>query len=405
MPLPFSLKKNDTGRLLEFSKGIAILLIILHHLSRSIWSSRGLPLPALQQWNFDPAGEGSGLLVATARGGHFSDLWLLLSAQFGYVGVHLFVLLSGLGLAIGTRESDRFLPFMKRRIRKIVPPFWTAVAFSAVLAKAFGTPLPADYILKRLFLLTTFDQRIFFGFDTPLWCMAVFFQLYILFLPLRWLINHYGPRILLLFALISFVARWAMSTPPVLRWNMYFGHAFALNWLAVFGLGVWIGCKLRRDGEIVLPVWTVTGTTLTAVLLLVLSETFKAAYPIHDTAIGVVTGAAVLLVWSVLSKTNFAAALAVVGSVSFPIYLYHRPLVSIVVYYWHKGLIMPFLPASVLAFDIVAALIVAALLMRRLMLLKPNIANMAFGENLDRAGGRINAPIYSPARVYSPAGD
>ncbi len=383
MPVQFSLKKQDTGGLLEFSKGIAILLIILHHFSRSVWLSPGLQIPVLQQWNFNPAGEDFGLLAAAARARHFSDLFLRLSAQFGYVGVHLFVLMSGLGLALGTPEKAVFGPFMKRRLRKIVPPFWTAVALFALLAAGIGYPITVRYIVERALLLTIFDQRHFFGFDTPLWCLAVFIQLYLLFLPLRWLINRYGPRILVLLAAIAFIARWAMSAPPVLRWNMYFGHVFGLNWLAVFGLGIWIGCKLRRDGEISLPVGAVTGTTLIAVLLLVLSETFKAVYPVHDTAIGVVTGAAVLLAWSVFHRTRLAGALALIGSVSFPLYLYHRPLVTIVVYLWQRGLFVPFLPPLVLGIATAAALIAAALRIRHESRSRPKIALAVFRNNLN----------------------
>jgi len=397
MPLPLSLKKSDAGRILEFSKGLAILLIILHHYSRTIWYSRGLPLPALQQWNFDPAGQGYGLVAAFAQAGRFSDLCMQLTAQFGYVGVHLFVLMSGMGLALGTPATAAFGPFMKQRLRKIVPPFWTAVAFFAVMASAVGHPYTLQFTFERLFLLTTFDHENFFGFDTPLWCLAVFIQLYLVFLPLRWLINRYGPRILLLLAAISFVARWTMSAPPVLHWNPFFGHVFGLNWLAVFGIGVWIGCKLRKEGEISLPVWAVTGTTLAAMFLLVLSDSFQAVYPIHDTAIGVLTGVTALLSWRILSGVRLAAPLAVVGSVSFPLYLYHRPIVSLIVYSWYRGFIVPSLHPLVLGLATVLALIAIALLMRQVLRLRPNISNMAFGDRWVGVANHLAVPAYARA--------
>ena len=391
MPLPFNLKKQDASRLLEFSKGIAILLIFLHHFARTIFYSRGEILPAVQQWNFDATGQGFGQLAAAVREGRFSDLWLQLFAQYGYVGVHLFVLLSGLGLALGTGYSQKFGVFMKRRIRKIVPPFWTAVAFFAVMAAAVGQPYTIRFLFERLFLLTTFDQRNFFGFDTPLWCLAVFFQLYLLFLPVRWLIDRYGPRVILAMAAVSFIARWAMSAPAVLSWNAYFGHVFGLNWLGIFGLGVWIGCKIRREDEVSLPMRAVGGMALAAGILLALSERFAAFYPIHDTAVGIVTGAALLLAWSALSRTHTATAFALVGSVSFPLFLYHRPLLSLAIYLWHNGYLWSAMPPFMLCIFLVPTAVSVAVLMRQVLLLRPNIANMAFGESLERFGLRSRA--------------
>lgn len=376
----FSLKKEDAGNLLNFSKGIAILLVIFHHFSRSLWFSRGLEAPALQQWNFNPMARGFGLIISSASAGHYSNTFLFLMAQFGYVGVHLFVLMSGLGLAFGTSETIALGPFLKRRFRKLVPPFWTAVAFFMVLGAVFGQPYSAGQIVERMFLLTTFDQTQFFIIDSPMWCLAVFFQLYFLFLPMRWLIHRFGPRIVLLLAVIAFIARWLMSFSPILQWNMFLGHTFAFNWLAVFGLGIWIGGKLRQDGKVELPVWMVTGTTLAATLLLFLADRYGAVYPVHDTAIGIVIGTATLLTWSVLIKTHLAHALATVGGISFPLYLYHRPIVGILVALWRASSIKPFLPELGLGLVIVASLLTLTLLTRQVLRLNPKIASYAFGD-------------------------
>ena len=171
-----------------------------------------------------------------------------------------------------------------------MPPFWTAIAFFVVLRLAVGQPFTVRDVFERTLLISTFDRYEFFKIDPPLWCIAVFFQLYFLFLPLRWLIVRYGARIVVALAAIAFVARWAASLPPILRWNPYFGHVFALNWLAVFGLGIWIGNKLRKDGEVAVPGRALAVAILAGSSLLLLSETFASVYPIHDTAIALAIG-------------------------------------------------------------------------------------------------------------------
>jgi len=374
--------------LLYFSKGIAILLIIFHHFSRSLWFSHGSGAPALQQWNFDPRARGFGVFASTLSAGGYSDAILRLMAQFGYVGVHLFVLMSGLGLAFGASETVTLGSFLKRRFRKLVPPFWTAIAFSVVLAAAFGQSYPIGLIIERMLLLTTFDKAQFFSIDSPLWCLALFFQLYLLFLPMRWLIARFGPRIILLLAVIAFIARWLMSLPPILQWNMFLGHAFAFNWLAVFGLGIWIGDKLQRDGEVVLPVWMVTGTALAATLLLILSDNYGTIYPAHDTAIGGVIGTATLLAWRVLFNSQFARAIVTVGGVSFPLYLYHRPVVVVVVALWQANGMTRLLAPLGLGIVTAAGLVALTLLIRRALSSYPKIAANAFG---DWEGGRVES--------------
>jgi peptidoglycan/LPS O-acetylase OafA/YrhL len=374
-----SLKRVQAGDLLKFTKGIAILLIYFHHYSRSVWLSRGLPTPTLMQWNFAPSGEDFGVLASAIRDGRYSEVFLRLMASFGYVGVHLFVLMSGMGLALGTPELIGTGAFLKRRILRIVPPFWLAVAVFAILDWVAGHPYSVGRILERMLLLTTFDAKRFFIIDSPLWCLAVFFQLYLLFLPLRRLIVNYGMLSLLSLAVIGFIARWLASLPSILNWNEYFGHTVALNWLAVFGFGIWVGNRLRMDGEIALSAWGTIGTTLICVLLVVLSEVSASAYPIHDTAIAVLIGMVTFLAWRVLTATPFAQAFAAVGAVSFPFYLYHRPIVAKVINLWFARSVAGSLPPLILGIALATGLVLLLLLVQRALHRSPRIAAWTVG--------------------------
>jgi peptidoglycan/LPS O-acetylase OafA/YrhL len=333
----FNLRREQGGRFLTFAKGMAILLIFFHHFARSAWLSRGMATPSLMQWTFTSCRVDFGVLTSAFLAGKYFEVLLRLMAHFGYVGVHLFVLLSGLGLALGTAETIPAGIFLKRRVRKLVPPFWIAVIIFSVLDWVAGHPYSIGQIAERLFLFTTFDANRFFIIDSPLWCLAVFFQLYLLFLPLRRLIVRFGPLSLLPLALIGFLARLLASQPQIVKWNEYAGHTLAPNWLAVFGLGIWIGDKLRRNGEVALPAWAVAGTALISIPFFVFSELYTNAYPIHDTAIGLLMVVVAFLAWRLAVAIHAAHILSAVGAVSFPLYLYHRPIVTKAVNLWCRN--------------------------------------------------------------------
>ena len=371
-----ALTEGEAGNFIEFSKGIAILLIAFHHFSRSLWLGRHLATPPLMQWTFDPAGESLGRSFSELASGQFDEAMFRLSAQFGYFGVHLFVLMSGLGLAWGTSKTVKTEAFLKRRISKLVPPFWTAVVVFVVWRIIIEQPYSVRQIIERATLLSTFDQTNFFRVDPPLWCLALFFQLYVLFLPLRYLLERFGPRLILLLFPVGFAARSICMLPGILRWNENFGHVLGLNWVAIFAAGIWVGNELRQKGRAAIPLWVFVSAASIGAGALFLSERFSAMYPIHDTAIAAVIGATSVIIWKAIPYRLLTRSLAAVGSVSFPLYLYHRPILGTVIFVWQKNPIQH-IDAMSLSFVTVGALTVGFLLLRRLATLK--IAVLALG--------------------------
>jgi len=375
----FSLRRDQAGSLLTFTKGIAILPIFFHHFARSTWLARGMAPPALLQWNFTSAGMVFGALTSSAGAGRYYEVFLRLMARYGYMGVHLFVLASGLGLALGTPMAVSTGAFLKHRMIRIIPPFWMAVALLDLWETALGHPFAIRDVVERLFLLTTFDEKRFFNADSPLWYLSLAFQLYLIFLPLRRLIVRFGLVSLLPLAAIGFVARQLAALPAIMEWNQYFGHVLALNWLAVFGLGIWIGDRLRRDGEVALPGWAVTATALASFSLFLLSNAWKAAYPIHDTVIGVLIAVVAFLAWRMMDGTYPARAVAAVGAISFPLYLYHRPVVSKLLNLWCRRIDPGALPPAGLGLALAVVLIVFLLLARRALRVTPKIRALVLG--------------------------
>jgi peptidoglycan/LPS O-acetylase OafA/YrhL len=70
------------------------------------------------------------------------------------------------------------------------------------------------------------------------------------------------------------------------------------------------------------------------ILLVILSEVSPAGYPIHDTATGVLIAVAAFLAWRMALDTHVVRVVGAIGVVSFPFFLYHRPIVTKVANLW-----------------------------------------------------------------------
>ena len=150
------------------------------------------------EWRLPPR-DAAGWLVWPALGAK----WLLVPLlHFGYVGVHLFFVISGfcihLRAARARRDpAARTLPvreFFLRRFWRIYPPYWIALGLFGiavpVAAHALGQAA-AGYTAGDLALhasmLHTFSERAIFSINPAFWSIATeeqFYLIYPLILPL-----------------------------------------------------------------------------------------------------------------------------------------------------------------------------------------------------------------------------
>jgi peptidoglycan/LPS O-acetylase OafA/YrhL len=169
--------------------------------------------------------------------------------KFGPLAVTVFIVLSGYSLMIPVvRTSDAafadgLLGFLRRRARRILPPYYAALAFSVLLLFIFaplrqptGTQwdiaLPAltlPNLSLHVLLLHNLFQAWQWKLNPPLWSVALEWQIYFLFaLVLLPVWRRIGPHATLLFAC-------ALCVLPV-AW----GGAFAHPWyVGSFALGMW----------------------------------------------------------------------------------------------------------------------------------------------------------------------
>ncbi len=115
-------------------------------------------------------------------------------ASLGFLAVIAFFTLSGFLLA-RSRERTDVVPFVRNRLLRIMPGYWLALIFGAVVALAFGASLngATDYVTSNLSLLIRgADGTEAFGrspLNGSLWSLRVEMVAYIalVMIPRRWL--------------------------------------------------------------------------------------------------------------------------------------------------------------------------------------------------------------------------
>ena len=157
---------------LDGLRGLAALFVVVHHAYAEV--SNELPLAAIR-----------------------ATQWLI----YAQVAVDVFIVLSGYCLMLpvvrtptGTLSGGPG-KFYLRRARRILPPYYAALAFSLlliVLIPGMGHPsgvrwdssLPAltpGILLSHLFLLHCFSPVAEFKIDYPMWTVAIEWNIYLLF--------------------------------------------------------------------------------------------------------------------------------------------------------------------------------------------------------------------------------
>ncbi|QGF23410.1 acyltransferase family protein [Raineyella fluvialis] len=267
---------------------------------------------------------------------------------YGYTGVAVFIVLSGYVLMLPIARTDDLRlrggiwGFLKRRGRRILPPYYAALAFSLALIRVVpvmqstrGTawdsklPITWDSIVAHIFLVHDSSPAWILKINGPMWSVAIEWQIYfamaLVLLPLwrrvppGWLVGT-----LLLVTL----------TPAI-----YGVGASAHPWfLGLFAAGMWAaqltltGTSTRRYGLAALALLALTPVAASAASTLGIARDGMA-----ETLAGlsVATG----LIWigrrEISGRPTYAAKflqsrpLVFLGLISYSLYLFHSPLLAL----------------------------------------------------------------------------
>jgi peptidoglycan/LPS O-acetylase OafA/YrhL len=319
---------------LDGTKGIAILWIVFFHFFVAYEGGR---LP----WLLDPdyfaryericAPES-----AASRALCLGSAVLTAAVQLGFNGVAVFLVLSGFGLSYSLARTDRpavpWPRWYRSRLIRLLPMYW--VAHLVYLVSPFQARLdPLDY----RFVLSILGDRvvpigtIFYYFNPALWYFGLLLQLYLVYPLLFLALQRLGvPRFLLLAAVVTFGARWALVLAVPVNGEWVQGGFFACR-LWEFALGMAAGTLWRRrpaaiDAAVLSRRGFLAGGVLYALGLCSYGALWS--YVFTDALIG--TGLTVVLagVARAIGRLPWVGAAAIaVGASSYGLYLVHQPYV------------------------------------------------------------------------------
>jgi len=286
---------------------------------------------------------------------HLNSRWL----QGGFVGVDIFFVISGyLITSIILRDCKRnrfsFARFYQRRIARLLAAFVTVALVTLVGAfliyseqdlASTGATLSASaacianlkFMLQGNYFVTSPDAQPFLH----CWSLSVEEQFYLLFpaafLVLYWKVNRYKTGVLCALYAVSLLAcvvlthtrpSWAFYLLPTRAWELLVGCILA---------------TLDKEKENprtikVLALLPIAGLVLITLSFLVVTET---AFPGYRAMLPVAGTACFLLPFndstSIVERLLSWGPLALIGRMSYSLYLWHWPIFSFVDYRFYRA--------------------------------------------------------------------
>ncbi|WP_406696000.1 acyltransferase [Singulisphaera sp. Ch08] len=389
---------------LDGIRGLAALYVTLHHAALMI-----------------PPGELSG-----------PGLTVRFLLRHGHGAVAVFIVLSGYCLMLpaacdssGRLPSD-FGGFLRRRARRILPPYFGALLFCWILIALIpdlGHParspwdraLPAfspGVIVSHLFLVHNLSAHWLFKIAPPLWSVATEWQIYFLFplLVTLWRRNGHLAAIAASFAIGYSVAALAipLKNPALREMCPWFAGLFTLGMVAALAAhrhpSVIENGRMFRGGPVAI------GLVLIAITCtgLALAGTDDRNFMLTDPIIGVLM-AGLLVRWTRstspgasrpqlpllrLLQRRWAVAL---GTISYSLYLIHYPLIALGDAVMRRWLLLPETRLWGLILIVAPSILLAAALFHRIF----ERPFQAAPENSGSAGQQRLPAVRNPAIMAS----
>jgi peptidoglycan/LPS O-acetylase OafA/YrhL len=210
-----------------------------------------------------------GVAPQTALGGW--EWWLpqitAYTVHFAYAGIYLFFVISGFCIhlfwarakAAGVHKPViNFFTFWKRRVRRLYPPYFAALAlYLGYLAYKTPVEVTGFYVwdvVLHLFMLHNIDPRTAYTINGAFWTLAIEEQLYLAYFLLLFLRIRYGWTITLLLCFSArivwvILGRYLSHSHGI---DIPLGEAAATNWFiwALGALSVEAALGITR-----LPAW------------------------------------------------------------------------------------------------------------------------------------------------------
>lgn len=278
--------------------------------------------------------------------GHPVSFFLVEFARLGYLGVHLFVGLSGFclfyplirkqdehALRLNTRE------FFSRRFRRIAPPYYAAIVFFILVrtqpwgATIGSNQLDFNMVVHLLLIHNLFPSTVAL-MNPSFWSLALEMQLYLAFPLLIWVARRWGITsvLLLTFLLSTLYQGFCLYRYGAnVTWEVGVSRFYALPALwATFASGMaaasLVARPRRNQYRIALCVFALS-LPLSLYISLRLPQFGVFREPVHA-----ITCASLLVLLAserldFLNHVKWLKPLAGLGVISYSLYLLHQPLI------------------------------------------------------------------------------
>ncbi len=301
---------------LDGVRGAAAMFVVLHH----IW---------LASWPKFPRNVGPWWVG-----------WML----YGHLAVAVFIVVSGFSLTLapmsrGASLSGGARRFLRRRAWRILPPYWAALIFSAILTWTLVQPGLGIAAITRGFLVHGLLLQDVVGSVPPngaFWSIAVEWQIYFAFPLILWLARrtNFGTSVLCTIAVVLIARELTQLGSPLNKIN----H-LTPQFLALFAMGV-LAVHLGADGRAAKLRRPLTAAGLIAVGAFVAVAVIEGSVWVVDRYfwIDLLFGTGIACMLAVMHGGGAARTRHVLASpaalrlglFSYSIYLLHGPLVGLI---------------------------------------------------------------------------
>ena len=301
---------------LDGVRGAAAMFVVLHH----IW---------LASWPKFPRNVGPWWVG-----------WML----YGHLAVAVFIVVSGFSLTLapmsrGASLSGGARRFLRRRAWRILPPYWAALIFSAILTWTLVQPGLGIAAITKGFLVHGLLLQDAVGIAAPngaFWSIAVEWQIYFAFPLILWLARrtNFGTSVLCTIGVVLTARELTQLGSPLSKIN----H-LTPQFLALFAMGV-LAVHLGGDGRAMKLRRPLATAGLIAVGAFVALAVIEGSVWVVDRYfwIDLLFGTGIACMMAVMHSGGAARARHILASpvalrlglFSYSIYLLHGPLVGLI---------------------------------------------------------------------------
>lgn len=264
-----------------------------------------------------------------------------------FPGVPIFFFISGLLICRSYARSDSLSSFFSNRFLRIYPALWVCLFLSIlslfVVGYLFETHVPilnfGVWVLAQSTFLQFFNPEFLRGFGTgvlngSLWTITVELQFYLL-TPLVFWVMSKRRVFFLIFTTLFLLANILKNVMPIQGVLLKLYLVTFVPWLGMFLLGAWL--SIRED-----IIQLITRLRLIHIILLFVVVDlvcFKLGLVIGGNEINLISFLClILLIIKVAYTKPFLSRLLLKNNdISYGVYIYHMPVVNVMIYFGLLG--------------------------------------------------------------------